>query len=57
MRSAHANARYPLGGPILPPCSTTVQIGFLFAARMGDKATCVGPPDVIALGEFTVLIG
>ena len=25
--------------------------------RIGDMATCVGPPDVIALGSFTVLIG
>jgi uncharacterized Zn-binding protein involved in type VI secretion len=27
------------------------------AARMGDMATCVGPPDVIAKGSATVLIG
>jgi uncharacterized Zn-binding protein involved in type VI secretion len=27
------------------------------AARVGDMATCVGPPDVIALGSMTVLIG
>jgi uncharacterized Zn-binding protein involved in type VI secretion len=27
------------------------------AARLGDMATCVGPPDVIILGSFTVLIG
>ncbi len=26
------------------------------AARVGDKAVCVGPPDVIALGSFTTLI-
>jgi uncharacterized Zn-binding protein involved in type VI secretion len=26
-------------------------------ARVGDLAICVGPPDVIALGSFTVLIG
>jgi uncharacterized Zn-binding protein involved in type VI secretion len=24
---------------------------------VGDMATCVGPPDVIALGSFTVMIG
>ena len=30
-------------------------IGGLPAARVGDMATCVGPPDVIALGSFTVL--
>ena len=46
-----------VGGPILPPCCPTVMIGFLPAARVGDMATCVGPPDVIALGSFTVLIG
>jgi len=26
-------------------------------ARMTDLATCVGPPDVIVLGSFTVLVG
>lgn len=46
-----------VGGPILPPCCPTVLIGGLPAARVGDLATCVGPPDVIALGSFTVLIG
>ncbi len=46
-----------VGGPILPPCCPTVLIGGLPAARVGDLATCVGPPDVIALGSFTVFIG
>ncbi|MEP0848523.1 MAG: PAAR domain-containing protein [Phycisphaerae bacterium] len=46
-----------VGGPVLPPCAPTVLIGFVAAARMGDQATCVGPPDVIAQGEFTVMIG
>lgn len=46
-----------VGGPILPPCCPTVLIGMLPAARVGDMATCVGPPDVIALGSFTVMIG
>ena len=27
------------------------------AARVGDLVVCVGPPDVIALGSFSVLIG
>jgi uncharacterized Zn-binding protein involved in type VI secretion len=27
------------------------------AARVGDMAVCVGPPDTIAMGSFTVLIG
>lgn len=46
-----------VGGPILPPCCPTVLIGFMPAARVGDMATCVGPPDVIAMGSMTVLIG
>ena len=44
-----------VGGPILPPCAITVLIGSMPAARVGDMAVCVGPPDVIALGSFTVL--
>jgi len=27
------------------------------AARLGDMCVCVGPPDAIALGSTTVLIG
>lgn len=46
-----------VGGPILPPGCVTVLIGGLPAARVSDMATCVGPPDVIALGSMTVLIG
>ncbi len=46
-----------VGGPILPPGCPTVLIGGMPAARMGDLATCVGPPDVIAMGCPTVLIG
>src|SRR6476620_8952497 len=46
-----------VGGPILPPGCPTVLIGGLPAARVGDMATCVGPPDVIAKGSPTVLIG
>src|SRR5947199_10868797 len=45
-----------VGGPIIPPCCPTVLIGFLPAARVGDMATCVGPPDVIALGSLRLLI-
>ncbi len=44
-----------VGGPILPPCAVTVLIGGLPAARVGDMALCVGPPDSIVLGSFTVL--
>lgn len=44
-----------VGGPILPPGAMTVLIGGLPAARLGDMATCVGPPDTIILGSMTVL--
>jgi len=45
-----------VGGPILPTCSLNVLIGSLPAARVTDKALCVGPPDVIVKGSMTVLI-
>ncbi len=44
--------------PILPPGSPTVLIGGLPAARVGDLATCVGPPDtILPPGCPTVMIG
>jgi len=46
-----------VGGPILPPGCPTVLIGGLPAARVGDMATCVGPPDSIVIGSMTVMIG
>jgi len=46
-----------VGGPILPPGKPTVLIGKMPAARVGDMCTCVGPPDTIAKGEPTVIIG
>jgi uncharacterized Zn-binding protein involved in type VI secretion len=46
-----------VGGPVLPPGGVTVLIGGMPAARVGDMLTCVGPPDVIAKGLPTVLIG
>lgn len=45
-----------VGGPIMPPCAFNVLTGMLPQARIGDKAVCNGPPDVIALGSFTVLV-
>lgn len=45
-----------VGGPILPPGGITVLIGGMPAARMGDMAVCVGPPDTIAKGSATVMI-
>lgn len=46
-----------VGGPILPAGEPTVLIGGLPAARVGDMATCIGPPDSIVVGSGTVLIG
>jgi uncharacterized Zn-binding protein involved in type VI secretion len=46
-----------VGGPIHPPGCPNVLIGGLPAARMGDMALCVGPPDVIVMGCPTFLIG
>jgi uncharacterized Zn-binding protein involved in type VI secretion len=46
-----------VGGPILPPGCPTVLIGGMPAARAGDMATCVGPPDTIAMGSSSVMIG
>ncbi len=46
-----------VGGPILPPGHPTTLIGGMPAARIGDMATCVGPPDTIVKGSATVLIG
>lgn len=46
-----------VGGPILPPGEATVLIGGLPAAKVGDMATCVGPPDTIIMGSGTVMIG
>jgi len=45
-----------VGGPISMGFPT-VMIGFMPAARVGDMAVCVGPPDAIALGSMTVYIG
>ena len=44
-----------VGGPIILG-SPNVLIGNLPAARLTDMATCVGPPDMIAVGSATVLI-
>lgn len=46
-----------VGGPISGPGAPTVLIGGLPAARVGDLAVCVGPPDSIVKGSATVLIG
>lgn len=46
-----------VGGPVLPPCSPTVLIGGMPAARVGDMCACAGPPDSIVKGSATVMIG
>ncbi|MEZ4302131.1 MAG: PAAR domain-containing protein [Polyangiaceae bacterium] len=46
-----------VGGPLLPAGEPTVIIGFMPAARQGDMAVCVGPPDSVQQGSSTVLIG
>jgi uncharacterized Zn-binding protein involved in type VI secretion len=45
-----------VGGPIVGPGAPTVLIGDLPAARVGDMAVCVGPPDNIIKGSATVEI-
>ncbi len=45
-----------VGGPIVSG-EPTVMIGYQPAARVGDSAVCVGPPDSIVQGEPTVIIG
>ena len=45
-----------VGGPITGPCAPTVLIGGLPAAKVGDMAICVGPPDSIVKGSSSVMI-
>ncbi|WP_281558709.1 PAAR domain-containing protein [Thalassomonas sp. RHCl1] len=44
-----------VGGPVIVG-SPNVKIGGLPAARKGDKAVCVGPPDTINAGSGSVSI-
>lgn len=46
-----------VGGPIVGPGESTVLIGGLPAAKVGDALVCVGPPDSIVSGSGTVMIG
>lgn len=46
-----------VGGPIISPGHPMTLIAGLPAARVSDMAICVGPPDTIIVGAFTVLIG
>jgi uncharacterized Zn-binding protein involved in type VI secretion len=45
-----------IGGPILGPGAPTVLIGGLPAAKVGDLALCIGPPDALIKGSATVKI-
>ena len=45
-----------VGGPIVIG-SLTVLVAGMMQARVSDTAICVGPPDAIAVGEPTVLVG
>lgn len=45
-----------VGGPITGPGAPTVLIGGLPAAKVGDLAVCVGPPDSIVAGSSTVMV-
>lgn len=45
-----------VGGPILGPGAPTVLIGGLPAAKVGDLALCIGPPDAIIKGSQTVKV-
>lgn len=47
----------PHVGGMVAKGSATVLIGGLPAARQGDQIVEAGPPDPIAMGEPTVLIG
>jgi len=47
----------PHVGGVVAMGSTTVLIGGMPAARQGDMVVEVGPPNTIAMGEMTVMIG
>lgn len=46
-----------VGGPITGPSVSTVLIGNMPAAVIGDLCVCAGPPDAIVMGSTTVIIG
>ncbi len=46
-----------VGGPVAGPGESTVLIGGMPAAVVGDSCICVGPPDRIVKGSATVMIG
>lgn len=46
-----------VGGPVVGPGVPTVLIEKLPASVIGDSCVCVGPPDTIAKGSSSVIIG
>lgn len=46
-----------VGGPILPGGNSTVMIGGMPAATVGDSCICTGPTDTLVKGSATVMIG
>ncbi len=46
-----------VGGPVVGPGMPTVMAGGIPVSVLGDMAICVGPPDVMIVGAFTVLAG
>lgn len=46
-----------VGGPVIGPGVSTVLIGGMPAAVVGDMCTCTGPPDTIVKGSSTVMLG
>lgn len=46
-----------VGGPISGPGQANVLVCKMPAAKVGDMAVCVGPPDAIVAGSGTVLVG
>ena len=45
-----------VGGPLLPGGNSSVLIGGLPAAIVGDSCVCAGPPDSLIVGSSSVLI-
>ena len=45
-----------IGGPILPVGASTVLIGGMPAAKVGDQSLCAGPVDSIIQGSISVMI-
>ena len=44
-----------VGGPVVGPGAPTVMAGVMPVSVIGDTAVCVGPPDIMVMGSFTVL--